>query len=97
MTYITTYPPSDTRVFNAARTMLHTLRERIHVWRKRSQDIPRSPRPRCAIMANRTIDTQPLLHDRDYPQASLVLRGRVRDSYHPAGGYLPSHRCIITE
>ena len=29
-TIITTYPPSGVRVFNAARTALHTLQERIH-------------------------------------------------------------------
>jgi hypothetical protein len=29
--YITTYPSSGTRAFNALRTMLHTLREYIHV------------------------------------------------------------------
>jgi hypothetical protein len=33
---------------------------------------------------------QPLPHNRDCPQASLVLRGRVWDSHHPARGYLPS-------
>jgi hypothetical protein len=32
--YITTYPPSGTRVFNVARTALHTLKEHIHVLRK---------------------------------------------------------------
>jgi hypothetical protein len=47
MTYITTYPPSGARVFKAARIVLHMLRERIHVLRKRPQDIPRPPRPRC--------------------------------------------------
>jgi hypothetical protein len=41
-TYITTYPPSSARAFNVARTTLHMLRERIHVLRKRPQDIPRS-------------------------------------------------------
>jgi hypothetical protein len=41
-TYITTYPPIDTRVFNAAQTSLHTLQERIHVLRKWPQGIPRS-------------------------------------------------------
>jgi hypothetical protein len=35
MAYITTYPPSGARVFNATRTVLHTLREHIHVLRKR--------------------------------------------------------------
>jgi hypothetical protein len=92
MAYITTYPPSGVHAFNAAWTALHMLRERIHVLRKRPQDIPRSPRLRCAVMASRTTDTQPLLHDRDYPQANLILRGRVQDSHHPAGRYLPSYR-----
>jgi hypothetical protein len=77
MTYITTYPPSGTHAFNAARTMLHMLQEYIHVLRKRPQDIPRSPLSRCMIVDNRTTDTQPLPHDRDYPQESLILRGRV--------------------
>jgi hypothetical protein len=75
MAYITTYPPSGTRTFNTIRTALQTLQERIHVLRKRPQDIPRSPCPMCAVVASRTIDTQPLPHDRDYPQANLVLRG----------------------
>jgi hypothetical protein len=91
MTYITTYLPSGTRAFNTARTTLHMLRERIHVSRKRSQDIPRSPRPMCTVMTSHTMDTQPLQHDRDYPQANLVLRERVWDSYHLAGGYIPSY------
>jgi hypothetical protein len=43
--------------------------------RRHPQDIPRSPHPRCAIVASRTIDTQSLPHDRDSPQAILVLRG----------------------
>jgi hypothetical protein len=96
MTYITTYPPSGTRAFNAARTTLHTLQERIHVLRKRPQDIPRSPHRRCAVVVSRTIDTQPLPHDRDCPQANLVLRGRAQDSRHLAGGYLHSYLFIGT-
>jgi hypothetical protein len=91
MTYITSYPSSGARAFNAAQTTLHTLQEHIHVLRKRSQDIPRNSCPRCAVMASHTTDTQPLPHDRDCPQASLVLRGRVQDSHHPVGGYLPSY------
>jgi hypothetical protein len=59
MTYITTYPPSGACVFNVARTALHTLQEYIPVLRKRPQDNPRSPRPRCAVMTSRMIDTQP--------------------------------------
>jgi hypothetical protein len=62
--------------------------------RRRPQDIPRSSCPRCAVMASRMIDTQPLLHDRDCPQASLVLRGRVQDSHHPVGGNLPSYLVV---
>jgi hypothetical protein len=91
MTYITTYPPSGAHAFNAAWTMLHTLWSRIHVLRKRPQDIARSPLPRCTVMASRSTDTQPLPHDRDYPQANLVLKGPVRDSHHPTGGYLHSY------
>jgi hypothetical protein len=94
MTCITTYLSSDARAFNAARAELHTSRERIHVLRKRPQDIPRSPRPRCAVVTSRTTDTQPLPHDRGYPQANLILKGRVRDSQHPVGGYLPSYLFI---
>jgi hypothetical protein len=44
-----TYPPSGTHMFNAAWTSLHTLRECIHVLRKRPQDIPRSLSSRCAV------------------------------------------------
>jgi hypothetical protein len=99
ITYITTYPPSGTRVFNAARTALHTLKEHIHVLRKIPQDIPKSSRPRCVVVASHTIGTQPLPHDRDCPQINLVLRGQVRHSHHPAGGNLPSYlrRCVIIE
>jgi hypothetical protein len=91
MTYINTYPPSGACAFNTARTMLYTLWERIHVLRKRSQDIPSFTRPRCAVVTSRTMDMQPLLHDRDCPQANLILRGRVQDSHHPMGGYLLSY------
>jgi hypothetical protein len=77
MTYITTYRPSGAHAFNAARIVLHTLRECIHILRKRQQHIPRSLRPRCMVVTSRTTDTHPLLHDRDYPQVNLVLRGRV--------------------
>jgi hypothetical protein len=45
-------------------------------------------------MTHPMMDTQPLPHDRDYPQASLILRGWVRDSHHPVGGYLPSYLVI---
>jgi hypothetical protein len=86
MTYINTYPPSGVRAFNAARTTLHTLREHIYVLRKRPQGIPRSPRPRCVVVTSRTIDAQPLLHDRDCPQKSLILRGWIWDSHLLAGG-----------
>jgi hypothetical protein len=94
MTYITTYPLSGTHAFNAAWTALHTSQECIHVLRKRPQDIPRSPCPRCAVVTSRMTDTQPLSHDRDYPQANLVMRGRVRDSHHLVGGYLPSYLVV---
>jgi hypothetical protein len=96
ITYNTTYPPSGVHMFNAAWTALQTLREHIHVLRKRPQDIPRSTRPRCAVVTSRTTDTQPLPHDRECPQASLVLRGQVRDSHHPVGGYLPSYLDVGT-
>jgi hypothetical protein len=91
MIYITTYPPSGAYAFNITRTTQHTLREHIYVLRKRPQDIPRSPCPRCAVVTSRMTDTQPLPHDRGCPQANLVLRRRIRDSNHPAGGYLPSY------
>jgi hypothetical protein len=77
MTYIITYPPSGARAFNATRTVLHMLRDHIHVLRKRPQDIPRSTRPRCVVVSSRMMDTQPLPHDRDCPQANLILRGWV--------------------
>jgi hypothetical protein len=51
------------------RLTLHMLREHIHVLRKGPQDIIRSPRPRCMVVASCTTDTQPLPHDRDCPQA----------------------------
>jgi hypothetical protein len=63
-------------------------------YKRHPQDIPRSPRPRCVVVANRMTDTQPLLHDRDCPQASLVLRGWVHDSHHPAGENLPSYLIV---
>jgi hypothetical protein len=86
MSYITTYPPSGSHMFNATWIALHMLQKRIHILRKRPQNIPRSRHPRCAVVASRTIDTQPLPQNGDRPQASLVLRVRVRDSHHPMGG-----------
>jgi hypothetical protein len=59
MAYITTYPPSGVHAFNAAQILLHTLRKCIHDLRKRPQDIPRSPHPRCVVMASRTRHTAP--------------------------------------
>jgi hypothetical protein len=50
-----------------------------------------SPCLRCTVVDSHTTDTHPLLHDRDSPQASLVLRGQVQDSHHPAGENLPSY------
>jgi hypothetical protein len=93
-TYIITYPPSGTNAFNTELTSLHMIRERIHVLRKRPQDISRSTRPWCVIVTSRTTFTQPLLHNRDCPQANLILRGWIWDSHHPTGGYLPS--CLVT-
>jgi hypothetical protein len=90
-TYITTYSPSGAHAFNVVWTALHMLREYNHVLRKRPPDIPRSSHPRCAVVTNHTTDTQLLLHDRGCPQANLVLRGRVRDSHHLAGRYIPSY------
>jgi hypothetical protein len=75
---------------------LHTLRERIHILRKRPKDIPRSTHPRCVVVTSSMTDTYPLPHDRDCPQANLVLRGQVRDSYHPAKGYLHSYIFVST-
>jgi hypothetical protein len=72
ITYITTYPPSGARAFNGAWIELHTSWECIHVLRKRPQDISRSPCPRCAVMASRTTDPQPLPHDRDLPSYLFV-------------------------
>jgi hypothetical protein len=66
-TYITIYPPSGAHAFNIVWTTLHMLQERIHVLRKKPQGIPRSPCPRCAVVAGRTTDMQPLPHDRDCP------------------------------
>jgi hypothetical protein len=59
--------------------------------RRCPQDIPRSSCLRCAVVASHMIDTQPLPHDRDCSQASLILRGWVRDSHHPTGVNLPSY------
>jgi hypothetical protein len=35
------------------------------------------------VTTSRMTDTQPLPHDRDCPQASLVLSAWVQDSHHP--------------
>jgi hypothetical protein len=45
-------------------------------------------------VTSHTTDMQPLLYDRDCPQANLILRGRVQDSHHPTGGYLTSYLII---
>jgi hypothetical protein len=50
--------------------------------------------PRCAVLASCTTNTQPLPHNSDRPQASLVFREWVQDSYHPAGEYLPSYLVV---
>jgi hypothetical protein len=94
MTYITTYPPNGTHAFNAAWTTQHTLRELIHILRKRSQDIPRFTHHSCMVVTSRTTDTHPLPRDRVWPKASLILRRRVRDSHHPVRGYLHSYLFI---
>jgi hypothetical protein len=54
--YIIIYSPSGACAFNTAWTALHTLRERINVLRKRPQDNPRFPRPRCAVVTSRMTD-----------------------------------------
>jgi hypothetical protein len=59
--------------------------------RRGLQDIPRPPRPRCAVVASCMIDMQPLPYNRDCPQASLILGGQVWDSHHPVGENLPSY------
>jgi hypothetical protein len=74
MTYITTYPPSGVRVFNATWTALHTLLERIHVLRKRPQYIFRSPLPRCVVVIRHTTDMQPLPYDRDCRSGIHITR-----------------------
>jgi hypothetical protein len=96
MSYITTYPPSGTHAFNTAWTTLHMLQERIHALQKSPQDIP-IPRSPHTIGARSSLIAQwtaALLHDRDCPQANLILRGRDQDSHHPTGGYLPSYLVI---
>jgi hypothetical protein len=50
-----------------------------------------STRPGYVVVTSHTMHTYPLLYDRDCPQASLILRGRVRDSHHVMRGYLPSY------
>jgi hypothetical protein len=59
-----------------------------------------SSHPGYAVVTSHTTDIQPLPHDMDCPQVSLILRGRVQDSRYPGGRiltFLPHHRCIITE
>jgi hypothetical protein len=87
-------PSSGARTFNAARIALYMWQECIHVLQKRPQNIPRPPYPRCVGVASRMTDTQPLPHDRDYHQESLILRGWVQDSHHPVGGHLPSYLVV---
>jgi hypothetical protein len=41
--------------------------------RRRPQNIPMSPHPRCTVVASRTIDAQSLPHDMDCPQVSLII------------------------
>jgi hypothetical protein len=58
MTYITTYSPSDTHMFNAAWTALHMSQRRIHVLWKWPQDDPRfllTPGTRSSLVARRTL------------------------------------------
>jgi hypothetical protein len=42
--------------------------------------------PRYVVVTSRTMDTQPQPHDRDCPQAHLVLREWIQDLHHPTGG-----------
>jgi hypothetical protein len=62
--------------------------------RRCPQNIPRSPCPRCVVVARRMTDTQPLLNDRYCPQASLILREWVQDSHYLAKGNLPSYLIV---
>jgi hypothetical protein len=93
-TYIKTYPP------NGAHSLTLCGQHCIHYenvftsCRRRPPNIPRSPRPRCAVMASRMTNTQPISHDMVSPQASLVLRGQVRDSHHLTGRNLSSYLFI---
>ena len=74
--YITTYPPSGARAFNAARTALHTLRERIHFPCKAHHGkFRRSPRPTCAAKTKSQGEAlQPVSFHTACPQVSHVLR-----------------------
>jgi hypothetical protein len=65
-------------------------------YRRRPHDTLMSSCSRCAVVASHMIDTRPLPHDRDCPQASLVLRGRVQYSHHLTGGNLASYLFIGT-
>jgi hypothetical protein len=99
MTYLTTYPQSGTRAFNNARITLHTLVERIHVLRKRPQDISRSPRPRCMVMASRTTDTQPLRMI-GLSSSKPYLEGMGLGFTSPGERiltFLPFHKCVVAE
>jgi hypothetical protein len=60
-------------------------------YRSRQQENPTSPHSMFVIMASRTTDMQPLPHDKDCPQARLILREWVCDSHHPTSGNLPSY------
>jgi hypothetical protein len=99
MTYLTTYPQNGTRAFNNARITLHTLLERIHILRKRPQDIPRSPCPTCMVVASRTTDTQPL-RTIGLSSSKPHLEGMGPGFTSPGGRiltFLPFHRCVVAE
>jgi hypothetical protein len=70
---------------------LHTSQECIHVLQKWPQDIPRSLLAlgtRSWLVARRTAIS---IARYGLSSSNPILRGRIRDSYHPAIGYLPPY------
>jgi hypothetical protein len=94
MTYITTYP-QVVPVHLMLHGQCYICYENVFIsYRRHRQNIHRFSRPKCTIMVSHMTDMQPLPHDRDCPQASLVLWERVRDSHLPSRGKLPSYLFI---